>query len=158
MTPDALLQAQFAALLAEAIGQLERFARLLEDEHEMLLAAQVDTLLTLADDKTESVRQLQQSENARVMLLGRAGIDARAGQMPRFVETLPESGKKAWARYLELAHNVQTMNQRNGTFIRDQLRASQQAMAVLLANSGPVLYDADGLSSARPGGRLFGQA
>lgn len=124
----------------------------------MLLSAQVEALLTLAEDKTAAVRQLQQSENARAMLLGRAGIDARAGKVASFVEALPDAGRAAWARYLELAAAAQDMNLRNGTFIRDQLRASQQAMAILLANSGPGLYDASGMSSARPGARLFGQA
>jgi len=158
LNPNALLQAQFSALLAESIGQLERFVRLLEDEHEMLRSARVEALLSLAEDKTAAVRQLQQSENARALLLGRAGFDARAGKMASFIESLPETSQKAWARYRELAAAAQDMNQRNGTFIRDQLRASQQAMAVLLASSGPSLYDASGMSSARPGGRLFGQA
>lgn len=124
----------------------------------MLLATRVEALLALAEDKTAAVRQLQQSENARAMLLGRAGIDARHGKVTSFIETLPDAGRKAWARYLELAATAQAMNQRNGTFIRDQLRASQQAMAILLANSGPNLYDASGMSSARPSGRLFGRA
>lgn len=158
MNPTALLQAQFSALLAEVSGQLERFVRLLEDEHELLVTGQVEALLGLAEDKTAAVRQLQQAENARALLLSRSGIDARASQMAEFTAQLPEQTQRAWRHYLDLAARAQQLNFRNGEFIRDQLRANQQAMSVLLASTGPSLYDAGGITSTRPGGRLFGQA
>jgi len=158
LNPTALLQAQFSALLAEVSGQLERFVRLLEDEHELLVTGQVEALLGLAEDKTAAVRQLQQAENARALLLARSGSDARAGKIPEFIALLPEPTQRAWHHYLELAKRAQTLNLRNGEFIRDQLRANQQAMSVLLASTGPSLYDADGITSSRPSGRLFGQA
>ncbi|GAA5183937.1 hypothetical protein GCM10025771_36760 [Niveibacterium umoris] len=158
MTPNALLQAQFAALLAEASSQLERFVRLLDDEHELLLTGKVEALLTLAEDKTAAVRQLQQTENARALLLSRAGVDASAARIGDFIALLPQQTVNAWQHYLGLARRAHDANARNGTFIRDQLRVNQQAMSVLLAHSGPSLYDADGITSARPGGRLFGQA
>ncbi|WP_374401370.1 flagella synthesis protein FlgN [Niveibacterium sp.] len=158
MNPTALLQAQFSALLAEVSGQLERFVRLLEDEHELLITGQIEALLSLAEDKTAAVRQLQQAENARALLLSRSGIDARAGKIAEFIAQLPEQTQRAWRHYLDLAARAQQLNLRNGEFIRDQLRANQQAMSVLLASTGPSLYDADGVTSSRPGGRLFGRA
>lgn len=158
MTANTLLHAQFSALLAEASAQLERFVRMLEDEHALLVSGKIESLLTLAEDKTAAVRLLQQTENARALLLSRAGIDVRAGAISAFIEQLPDAGQRAWLHYLDLARRAQDYNLRNGEFIRDQLRANQQAMSVLLASSGPALYDAGGITATRPGGRLFGQA
>lgn len=158
MTLAATLPLQFTALLTETIGQLVHFVRLLEAEQACLTDAQTDALLQLAADKSAAVRQLQAAENSRALLLARHGIDPSADGVNAWVAEQADSIRQHWARYLDLVQRAHELNALNGRLIRDQLKGTQQALAVLLAASGPALYGADGQPTTRPAGRLFGRA
>jgi flagella synthesis protein FlgN len=147
---------QFNAQLAESLGQLDHFVRLLEREQELLKQVEVEALLDLVEQKTAAMRQLQAGENTRAQTLSRHGIDASPKGIAAWIAAQPESVRNLWQRYLTLAQRAQQLNAENGILIQTHMRHNQQALTVLMAASGPALYDADGLTSSKPGGRLFG--
>ena len=156
MANPSIVTIQFNAQLAESLGQLDHFVRLLEREQVLLGQVEVEALLDLAEQKTAAVRQLQAGENTRAQTLQRHGIDATPKGIAAFVADQPEAVRNLWQRYLVLAARAKQLNAENGILIQTQLRHNQQALSVLMNASGPTLYDADGMTASKPGGRLFG--
>ncbi|MCL2658334.1 MAG: flagellar protein FlgN [Betaproteobacteria bacterium] len=143
-------------MLAEGFGQLNHFIRLLERERELLNNLDVEALLSLAKEKTTVIHQLQNSENTRALTLARHGIDPSPRGISAFIETQPETTQALWQRYLDLAKQAQELNNSNGQLIQHNLHHNQLALNVLMAVAGPSLYDSEGHTSSRPGGRSFG--
>ncbi|WP_417071076.1 flagella synthesis protein FlgN [Niveibacterium terrae] len=147
---------RFSALLSENTGQLVHFVELLKHEQELLVEGRVEELLALAEDKTAAVRQMQNAENSRALALGADGIDPSAESVAAFVQGKGKTLEDAWARYLSLAREASELNQINGKLIRQHMQNNQLALSVLLSASEIPLYNADGLSPAKPPGRLLG--
>jgi flagella synthesis protein FlgN len=143
-------------MLAEGFGQLNHFIRVLEREKELLNNLEIEALLSLAEEKTAAIRQLQNSENTRALTLARHGVDPSPNGILAFIEAQPETTQAQWRRYLDLAKQAQELNNSNGQLIQHNLRHNQLALNVLMAAAGPSLYDAEGHASSRPGGRSFG--
>ncbi len=157
MANPTLAAIQFNAQLAEHLGQLSHFVHLLEREQTLLKAIEVESLLALAEDKVTIVRRIQAGENMRAQTLSRHGIDASARGMAAFVAAQSEQVRELWQRYLVLAARAQALNEENGILIQTHMRHNQQALTVLMASTGPALYDAGGLTATRPGIRSFGK-
>lgn len=153
-----LLGMQFNALLADSIGQLDRFVKLLEQEQQLLVNGEVEALLELAEDKTAALHQLQNTENLRALTFARAGVDTRPPAFDAFVSQQTALIQDAWQRYNALAARARELNQLNGRLIHQHMQGNQLALNVLLAASGPTLYGANGQTATKPGGRLVGSA
>lgn len=153
---SALAAVRFSALLSENTGQLVHFVELLKHEQELLIEGRVEELLALAEDKTAAVRQMQSAENTRALALSTDGIDPSAESVAVFVHGKGKALEEAWARYLALARQASELNQINGKLIRQHMQNNQLALSVLLSATEIPLYNADGLSSAKPPGRLLG--
>lgn len=147
---------RFSALLSENTGQLAHFVELLKHEQELLIEGRVEELLALAEDKTAAVRQMQSAENSRALALSADGIDPSPESVAAFVQSEGKALQNAWTRYLALAREANELNQLNGKLIRQHLQNNQLALSVLLSASEVPLYNADGLSPAKPPGRLLG--
>ncbi len=158
MANSPVITIQFNAQLAENFGQLDHFVRLLEREQELLKQPDIEALLSLAEEKTAAVRRLQTGENTRVQTLSQHGVDATATGIAAFIAAQPDAVRTLWQRYLALAARAHALNTENGILIQTQLQHNQQVLSMLMAASGPSLYDAGGLSAGKPGGRLVGSA
>ncbi|WP_341675328.1 flagellar protein FlgN [Niveibacterium sp. SC-1] len=146
----------FRALLADTIGQLEEFVRLLDKERKLLEAADAEALLSLAADKSAAIQRLQRSENARALALARHGVDNSRTAIDSLIAGPAKAAESAWQHYLRLVERVRDMNRDNGILVREQMSFNQKALGALLAASETGLYDAGGLATGRPGGRHLG--
>jgi len=153
--PDEAINS-FRALLADTIGQLEEFVRLLDKEHKLLEASDAEALLSLATDKSAAIQRLQRSENARALTLARHGVENTRLALDAFIAGPGKMSAQAWQHYLKLVERVRDMNRDNGILVREQMHFNQKALGALLSASETGLYDAGGLAVGRPGGRHLG--
>lgn len=150
---------QRLALLIEAEAiQLGEFVELLAREQSLLENGETDTLLTLSQEKNDRYRRLQRLSDDRTMLLGQLGLKPSAAAIRGLCADLPRVLAR-WDEVGELARQARDRNQLNGTLIMERMAHNQAALTVLMAAADqPQLYDAEGHTHARGGGRILGSA
>ncbi|NMG33163.1 flagellar protein FlgN [Azoarcus sp. TTM-91] len=150
---------QRLALLIEAEAiQLREFIGVLEKETALLIAADIDALMTLTKDKTDRYRQLQRLHDDRAMLLGRMGRSHSDASIRELCKNLPRVLGR-WEEVLTLARDARERNQLTGKLIHERMQHNQTALSVLLAAADqPQLYDAAGNARPTGGGRMLGSA
>ncbi len=150
---------QRLALLIEAEAiQLSEFIELLQREEALLVSGETDALLALAQEKNERYRRLQRLSDDRSLLLGRLGRKPSNAAIQELCAGLPRVLAR-WEEIRELAQQARELNQVNGTLIMERMAHNQAALAVLMsATDQPQLYDAEGHTRARGGGRILGSA
>lgn len=158
LVPSAADQQRLALLIeAEAI-QLGEFIELLQREEALLLSGETDALLGLSQEKNERYRQLQRLSDDRALLLGRLGRKPSNAAIQEVCAGLPRVLAR-WDEIRELAVRARDLNQGNGTLIMERMAHNQAALTVLMsAVDQPQLYDAEGHTRARGGGRILGSA
>lgn len=134
-----------AALLGE-------FIALLEQEERLLVDGQTDSLLALADQKTQVYRRLQFLHDERTRLVSRS----RQPDLQTLLAQAPAAAS-GWKKVLELAAEAQRHNGINGQLIAERMKHNQAALSVLLAAADqPQLYGPDGQSRPTSRGRPIG--
>lgn len=156
--PTAADQQRLALLVEAELVQFKEFIALLEREESMLIAGDVDALVTLARDKTERYRQLQRLHADRMLLIGRFGYSQVDEAVQKMCAGLPRVLTR-WNEVLDLARTARERNALNGKLILERMASNQAGLSVLLAASDqPQLYDAYGHSRPTGGGRILGSA
>ncbi|WP_268987171.1 flagella synthesis protein FlgN [Pseudothauera lacus] len=151
-------QLQFANLLDMEVAQLRTFVALLDREEALLVAGDVDALVSLAKDKTDLYHTLQRLHDARALLLGRNGLDSSADSIVRACEGMPAALAR-WQEVIELARQARERNSVNGKLLIERMQHNQRALAILQsAADRPPLYDAAGNTRPSGGGRILGSA
>lgn len=151
---NSALRQRLLSLLVAETRQVREFIVVLEQERKILGERDVEPLFALSEQKNRFARLLQQSADARTLLLNQAGLQHdKAG-----VENLlgdPEH--PAWGAYLKAVAEARTLNQANGKQLTERLAHNHQALAILMAHSDqPTVYGPDGSARMRPGSRLLG--
>ncbi|MFT3758727.1 flagella synthesis protein FlgN [Thauera sp.] len=150
---------QRLALLIEAESmQLGEFLAILEREENLLVAGDIDALVSIANDKNERYRQLQRLHDERTRLLARMGHGISDTAIRKVCANLPRVLAR-WDEVIERARQARDRNALNGQLILERMSNNQAALTVLLsAANHPQLYDADGLAKPTGGGRILGSA
>ncbi|WP_018409960.1 flagella synthesis protein FlgN [Methyloversatilis thermotolerans] len=155
------VSARLGTLMTEEVSMLRTALGHLQQERQALEAGDVDTLPVLAARKSEAYGRLAQLGDARSALLARIGIRPSR----EVIESLFASGPD-WAQcarsfrdLITLAQEAHDANVRNGALIRAQMKASKQALAVLMSAAEQAsTYGPDGQAHTRTSRRSFGSA
>lgn len=160
-TAISALASRLHTLLTEESATLRSAVALLRAEHEVLMAGDVDTLGTIAKQKTELYAQLNRLGEARRLLLARSGCGAERRDVERFLGAHVEfSGcLKQFSALLALAEEAQAGNKANGLLISTLMRSNQQTLAVLMsASQRAATYGPDGQQHSFAASRSLGCA
>ena len=146
------------AILQEEEGALRAFLDLLKREEAALVDGDVDTLQSLAVEKSASFARLNDIGLRRHQLIGQAGFAIGTAGIAAWLDAQSESATmhRVWSELLNLAHKVRGLNRSNGQLITSHLLHTQQALAVLLtASNDGALYGPDGQTHASAGRRTL---
>lgn len=140
-------------VLQQELSTLDRFIELLQQEQAALVAADVDTLQSLAADKQQLSDQLNALAQNRANQLQSAGFPPDSEGVKAWLQNQADSVRHSWELLLENARTAQRLNQTNGKLIQTHLQHNQQALSALVsaANRADV-YGADGQPMGGPGG------
>lgn len=157
-TVDQTFIHRLAVLIGEERDGLQKFIALLQQEEALLIAGKIDTLTTLAEEKTALYRALQRLSDDRTVMFARVGAKVSNENIRLTLGSLPDA-LTSWDEVIALATEAKERNRVNGQLIRDRLQNNQQALTTLLsAAEHPQIYGQDGQSRPTGGGRHLGSA
>lgn len=157
-TVDQTFVHRLAVLIGEERDGLQKFIALLQQEEALLIAGKIDTLTTLAEEKTALYRALQRLSDDRMVMFARVGARVSNENIRLALGSLPDA-LTSWDEVIALATEAKERNRVNGQLIRDRLQNNQQALTTLLsAAEHPQIYGQDGQSRPTGGGRHLGSA
>jgi flagella synthesis protein FlgN len=157
-TVDQTFIHRLAVLIGEERSGLQSFIALLQQEEALLIAGKIDTLTTLAEEKTALYRRLQRLSDDRTVMFSRAGARVSNENIRLALGSMPEA-LASWDEVITLATEARERNRVNGQLIRERLQNNQQALSTLLAAAEhPQIYGQDGQSRPTGGGRHLGSA
>lgn len=117
---------------------LASLVELLQQEQQLLVAADADALAALTPQKSKQVQELAALSAERHRALGAAGFEAaEAGMAPWLDAHGDREARAAWERMLELTRQAKELNRLNGTLINKQLAHNQQVLAALRPDAAP---------------------
>ncbi len=144
---------------AHQLHEENRAARMLLDllkkEQAQLVAADIDALTALTEEKTRLVTRMSELAASRHQALAAAGFAATEEGMQAWLDNsqLP-TARQSWKELLELARAAKDINRSNGLLIGKHLARSQSALDVLKGGAqGQALYGPNGQSTARTSAR-----
>ncbi|MBC7781953.1 MAG: flagellar protein FlgN [Proteobacteria bacterium] len=145
-----------AGLRAEALA-FEGFVDLLRAEQSALAARDTDTLMGLAQAKSERIVSLNEFARRRAAFLAaHSYVPDRAG-MAQWLHAHAGADEAAltrlWRSLLDTAMQAQATNRENGVLIETRLQHNQQLLAALTSAGQPALYGPDGHSHVGNTGR-----
>ncbi|HEX7641005.1 MAG TPA: flagellar protein FlgN [Burkholderiaceae bacterium] len=146
-TPASSLKNEIA-LTAELIG-------ILKDEQAHLVAADVNGLVAITEQKSRVVSAISTVTTQRYSRLAQAGYKAMEGGMRAWFDNTahdPESDND-WAELLKLAQEVKSLNNTNGILIGKHLTYNQGALNILRGTKATGFYGPDGQATTKVQGR-----
>ena len=154
--------AAVAAALRSELEQFRQFHQILQNEQETLAKGDIDTLVKLAQMKTDKVTLLSQLTGRRLGALKSLSFTPdHAGFTQWLKHCDPDNSKgvaRDWEALIELAKSAQHLNEINGALIKTKLRHNQDALAVLFGATNKVsLYGANGQAYTVNGSRPLGK-
>ncbi|HEY8099852.1 MAG TPA: flagellar protein FlgN [Burkholderiaceae bacterium] len=144
-----------AGSLSEENKAARSLLQLLQQEQDRLVAAKIDGLVELTEEKAKIVALMTELANSRHNALASAGFEPKETGMKAWLEkTASKTISKSWAELLSLVRHAKEMNRTNGLLINKHLARNQVALNVLRgAPQGGNFYGPDGqakpYSSAR---------
>lgn len=144
-----------ARQLQEELSTARTLLNLLKEEQAQLIAADIDALTALTEEKTRLVTRMSELATERHDALSASGFAASEAGMQAWLENRqPEELRKAWLALLELARAAKEINRSNGLLIGKHLNRNQSALNALKGGpQGQALYGPNGQSSVTAGGR-----
>lgn len=121
--------------------------RLLKQEQQQLIEADVEGLTALTEEKTSIVAHLSALANARHAALAHAGFPPQEEGMQAWLGSpaATAGATRAWSELLALAQAGKELNRTNGLLIGKHLARNQNALNVLRGNAqGGNFYGPDG--------------
>jgi flagella synthesis protein FlgN len=154
--------AALAAALRSELEQFRQFHQILQNEQETLAKGDIDTLVKLAQMKTDKVTLLSQLTGRRLSALKSLSFTPDHSGFTQWIKHCdPDNSKgvaRDWEALLELAKSAQHLNEVNGALIKTKLRHNQDALAVLFGATNKVsLYGANGQAYTVNGSRPLGK-
>ncbi len=151
--------ANLLAALTEEHTALSNFVALLQQEQRMLMENSIDTLFTLAEQKSTHAANINQIAQTRHGLLQALIPELTASNIHDWLKLNSKEGLKLWQDIRTLADQASELNRINGELIQIKLRHNQQLLGALSrAVNQANLYGPNGQTSFSTGtGRSLGQ-
>lgn len=127
---------------------------LLNQEQAQLIAADIDGLTGLTEEKTRLVAQMSALATRRYAALTAAGFASGEAGMQCWLEQSDTAAADAWRQLLSLAQAAKEVNRVNGLLIGKHLTRNQASLNLL--KGGPqaqTLYGPNGQSSVKTNAR-----
>lgn len=124
--------ASLTKLLNEEDEAMRRLLRLIEHEQALLLAAEIDGLTALTEEKAEIVAHMATLANRRHQILAAAGFaPGEAGMQAWLASNVTSSAQNPWMEMRALVTAAQELNRTNGLLINRHMTRNQSALNVL---------------------------
>ena len=156
-----LCREHLAALLAEEVAALADLEKLLQQEHEMLVANDVDALERTSQERQERVGALVRLETERQSLCRMHGYSADLSGLEQLIAWCDPAGTlvSSWSVCAEKAARCRELNDRNGALVAARMKRVESLLSVLTSRSRQVAtYDSQGAFSYARTGRMLGEA
>lgn len=138
-------------LLAEESGALAQLETLLEREHELLIANDVDGLDRAGEARQGRVGDLVRIEDERRSLCRMMNVPADMTGLERLLAWCDPSGtlKPRWADCAQRAARCRNLNDRNGALVTARLKKVEGLLDILTGRAGqPKVYGRQGAFEA----------
>ncbi|HVL75904.1 MAG TPA: flagellar protein FlgN [Noviherbaspirillum sp.] len=145
-----------AQTLSEELAAARALLKLLNDEQELLVQADVDGLNRALEEKGSLVAKMGELAMRRYRHLTDAGFDGSEAGMQSWLNSRKPAGtaQQDWAALLELARQGKELNRTNGMLIGQHMARTQSALNVLQgAPEGGQMYGPNGQATTAAGGR-----
>ena len=139
--------------LQEELRMARALLDLLNKEQAQLIAADIDALTALTEEKTRLVTRMSALAAERHQALAIAGFAAtEEGMQAWLANRQPDTTLQSWQELLQLARSAKEVNRSNGLLIGKHLARNQSALNVLKGGpQGQALYGPNGQSVAAAG-------
>jgi flagellar biosynthesis protein FlgN len=137
----------FDKLLNEEAGALARLEQLLDHEHELLVANDVDALERAGEQRQSCVGDLMRIEDERRSLCRMMNVSADASGLERLMTWCDPTGslKTRWATCADHAGRCRAANDRNGALVIARMKKVEGMLDVLTGQaSSPKVYGKQG--------------
>jgi flagella synthesis protein FlgN len=145
-----------AERLGDEFSSGQVLLRVLQQEQELLINADIDGLTSLTEEKTKAVARMNELAQHRHRSLATAGFDASESGMQEWVTSpagAPAVGK-VWNALLDLARQAKELNRVNGMLISQHMARNQSALNVLQGTpQGGNMYGPNGQAAPRSSSR-----
>lgn len=143
--------------LREEQRLITELQRILKEEQQALVAADIEKLSALTPRKAEVINRMGALAGERHRALGDAGFEAREAGMETWLCTHGTPDDKAlWNDVLSQTREAKEMNRLNGMLINKQLSHTQGALQALRPPSpGGAVYGPTGLTATTTTSRGF---
>jgi flagellar biosynthesis protein FlgN len=140
-------------LLAEEVNALARLATLLDREHEILLANDVEELDNAGEARQACVGELVRIDDERRSLCRLMNVPADAAGLDRLLTWCDPSHnlKRRWASCAERAESCRQRNDRNGALVSARLKRVEGLLDVVTGRANqPKVYGRQGAFEMSP--------
>jgi len=123
----------FASLLSQEVSALTELADLLDREHALLVANDVETLETVMEERQVSVGRLLRAEDERRSLCRMHGRATDAAGVEQLMAWCDPRGtlKSLWADCANGATRCRELNERNGALVTARMKRVETLLTVL---------------------------
>jgi flagella synthesis protein FlgN len=137
-------------LLAEETAALAQLETLLDREHELLIANDVDGLGRAGEARQACVGTLVRAEDERRSLCRMMNVPADPQGLERLLAWCDPAGtlRRRWAECSERAARCRQLNDRNGALVAARLKRVEGMLDVLTGRAQPKVYGRQGAFEA----------
>ena len=157
MDPIVCLE-HFSKLLTEETNALARLEQLLDREHELLVANDVEELDRAGEARQECVGELMRIEGERLSVCRMMNVSTDAAGLERLMRWCDPSGSLAsrWATCADQAGRCRTANDRNGALVAARMKKVENMLDIVTgrANAPKTYAKQGGYDSAPRGPRV----
>lgn len=157
MDPTVCLE-HFSKLLTEEANALSRLEQLLDREHELLVANDVEELDRAGVARQECVGELMRIESERLSVCRMMNVSADAAGLERLMRWCDPSGSLAsrWAACADHASRCRIANDRNGALVAARMKKVEGMLDIVTgrANAPKTYAKQGGYDSAPRGPRV----
>jgi len=153
-----LCREKLGALMAQETHLLEELSRLLEKEHEYLVASEVVSLEEASRARQRCVARILALDEERRVLCLASGRTHDAKGVQELLRWCDPQGTLAavWAKCLAVAASCRKLNDRNGALVGARLKHVQERLGVLIeSRRETVTYGARGAHATGGSGRVL---
>jgi len=144
-----------ALQLGEEIAAGHALLQVLQQEQEHLIAADVDALGALTEEKSRLLARMGELAMLRQRAVAAAGFDDSEAGMQSFLEHAAPSARADWEALIDIARQGKELNRVNGLLIGQHMSRNQAALNVLKGGDQPAgdLYGPNGQSAGQSASR-----
>lgn len=133
--------------LTQECAAIKSFVELLKKEEDILIHGRMEEVDFLVSEKQRAIEEIANYSAVRCQQLTDHGFTVDSNGMESWLASQPDSEKNTaiWSELLQLAQEVQQLNQTNGKMIATRLQHVQHASAALQSAAGNIsLYGPKG--------------